>query len=188
MRGHRGNGAGLRQNAPAHPEAAAQAQQQGQHHGGNQAAHHETLHVLALLHIVPDQHLVAAGQGKIAGPHFVLARLVAERHRHLEQKPFFLGVDFWPRRDIPRHRTQLRIDHEIDRAAYILILRALLDQFDEVAARQHQHLLTQTLHFRFDQIVGAAVDDARDRKIHGIDERRRSDREHNRIDDGDTEG
>ena len=88
---------------------------------------------------------------------------------------------------LPGDRAQLRIDHQVHRAAHVLILRALFDQLDEVAARQHQHLLAQSLHFGFDQIVGAAVDHARDREIDAHRERRRAAGEDDRIDDGDTE-
>src|ERR1019366_3381305 len=70
--------------APAHPEAPAQTEQQGQHDGDNQAAHHEVLDVLPLLHVVSDQHAIAARQWKPPRTHLVLAGFVAERHRHLE--------------------------------------------------------------------------------------------------------
>jgi hypothetical protein len=48
-------------------------------------------------------------------------------------------------------------------------------------------LFAQSLHFGFDQIVGAAIDHARHREVHGIDERRGADGEDNGIDDRDTE-
>jgi hypothetical protein len=90
----------------------------------------------------------------------MFASFVAEWNRHLELDPLSLiSSDFRPCRNVAGHRPQLRIDHQIHRAANVLILRALFDQLDEIAARQHQDLLAQALDFRFDEIVGADVDD-----------------------------
>ena len=188
LRRHRRNRARLRQNAPPHPKAAAQAQQQGHHHRGDQSAHHEALHVLPLLHVVSHQHAIAAGQRETLRAHFVLAGFIAERHRYLEQEPLPLaGIELRPRRHIAGDRAQLRVHHQVHRAAHVLILGALFDQLDEIAARQHQHLFAQPLHLGFDQIVGAAVDHARHGEVDRAQERGRAAGERDRIHDGDAE-
>jgi hypothetical protein len=160
LRRHRRDRAGLGEDAAAHPKTASQAEQQGQHHRRDESPHHEILDVLALLNVVPHQHLVAARQRKTPRPHFVFAGFIAERNRDFELDPLsFIGIDFRPCRNVAGHRAQLRIHHQIHGAADVLVLRALLDELDEIAARQHQDLLAQALHFRFDEIVRAAVDD-----------------------------
>ena len=158
--GHRRDRPRLRQDSTTHPESATQAHHQGQHHGGHQSTHHQIFDVLALLHVVPHQHPIAAGEGKALRPHLVLAGFIAERHRHLELDPLaFIGGDLRPRGNIARDRAKLRIHHQVHRATHILVLRALFDELDEVPARQHQHLLTQSLDLGLDQVVGAAIDD-----------------------------
>ena len=87
LRRNRRDRAGLRQDAPAHPKAAPQTEQQGQHDGRDQAAHHQVLDVLPLLHVMAHQHAVAARQRKALRAHFMVAGLVAERHRDLELDP-----------------------------------------------------------------------------------------------------
>ena len=67
---HRRNRAGLRQNAPPHPEATAEAEQQRHHHRRDQPAHHEILDVLPLLHVVSHQHSIAARATESAVPAF----------------------------------------------------------------------------------------------------------------------
>ena len=152
------------------------------------SADHEILDVLPLLNVVPHQHPIAARQRETLCPHFVFAGFIAERNRDLELDPLsFIGIDFRPRRNVARHRAQLRVHHQIHGAANVLVLRALFDQLDEIAARQHQDLLAQALDFRSDEIVGAAVDDARDGEVDGAQERGRAAREHDRINDGDAE-
>jgi len=136
---------------------------------------------------MPHQHAVASGQFEPLRTHFVLTRLVSERHRHLELDPLVVvGAHFRPGGYVAGDRTQLGIDHEVHGAAHVLVLRTLLDQFDEVAPRQHQHLFAQSLHLGLDEVVGAPVDDARDREIHHAEEERGAAGEYHRIDDGDS--
>ncbi len=187
LRRHRGDGARLSQDAPAHPEAAAETEQQRQRHGGDEAAHHQVLDVLALLHIVPDEHVVAAGQLEAARAHLVVAHLLAERHRRLELDPLaVIGVRLGPRGNISRDRPQLRIHHEIHGAAHVLVLGALLHEFDEIAARQNENLLAQSLHLGVDQIVAAAIDDARHCEVDDAEQQSRAAGEDDRVDDGDA--
>jgi len=144
---------------------------------------------LPLLDVVSHEHVVAAGQLEVPRAHLVLARLVAEGHRCLELNPLaVVGLRFGPRGNVPCHRSHLRIDHEIDGAAHILVLGALLHELDEIAAREHQHLLAQSLHLGVDQIVSRAIDDARHSEVDDPEQERRAAGEHDGIDDRDSKG